>query len=360
MRTGLRAWLLAALLFVLLPGQAGHAHQPILEQQKTAVPNTSPFIRALRIKDPAIFSQAVYGAISAPDEVDVYKFVTRSRVTIPIEVLVPARPSNRDFSPVCEVIGPGLPEFTDDLRLKPPAGSGAWRIPAGGHDTTFFEPFSTETYWVGGSIELELEKGGTYYLAVYNPTGYTGDYVLAVGERENFTDSGLTEVVGRVVAVKFGLVGGRSIPWMDILALWVLLCGMVATLGSLMAIIFLAWLARKSPEWVGIALKTDQALTVIMWSGLFFYILGSVGLYRESRLSGVVFFQFILALVIAANGLNMHLLVRPRLRREVLVILSKEPAPPAVKRRVAVSLLVSYAAWLAQVFLLAWYLLVTR
>src|SRR5206468_12987128 len=105
-----RARLLSAAALVILVATAALAHRPVLERS-LAPGNT--FDGAAEVADPTSASQAIYGGISAPGEVDFYKFTASKGDAIPVEALVPVRPSNRDFRPWVAVIGKSVAPTTD-------------------------------------------------------------------------------------------------------------------------------------------------------------------------------------------------------------------------------------------------------
>src|SRR5215212_1308526 len=100
----------ACAALVLLIASSALAHRPVLERS-LAPGNT--FDAAAQLADPTAASQAVYGGLDAPGEVDFYKFTPNKTEAVPVEALVPVRPSNRDFRPWVAVIGKSLAPTAD-------------------------------------------------------------------------------------------------------------------------------------------------------------------------------------------------------------------------------------------------------
>jgi hypothetical protein len=66
--------------------------------------------------------------------------------------------------------------------------------------TKFYEPFGGDSYLMGP--ELRLRAGpGTYVVSVSRP-GYEGRYVLAVGEREEFSLGSMVRIIGLMPRLK--------------------------------------------------------------------------------------------------------------------------------------------------------------
>src|ERR1700755_374894 len=96
------ARLLSSFALVLLIASAAVAHRPVLE--RSLAPGNN-FDGAAEVADPTAASQAVYGGPSAPCAGDFYKFTAGKADAVPVEALVPVRPSNRDFRPWVAIIG---------------------------------------------------------------------------------------------------------------------------------------------------------------------------------------------------------------------------------------------------------------
>ena len=291
------AQLICSAAFLVCYAQPAFAHQPIIEPARPALTeNTDGDLasQAFPAKDPSVASQAIYGRLGAPGEVDLYKFTIASNESIPLEVLVPVRMSASEFHPTLAIIGPGLPEPDRALPFSIAAGLGALVIPPPKFPRdVFFEPFSVERLYHGRKIEAALNAGQSYVVAVYDVGYRTGDYVIGIGTIEYFGDRGLAEILGQIVRIKLGLVGGRQAPWLDITAVLILLLGLASSLAGAAA--GLARIAQRLRGREAIE-PISEPLSTRFWVllGLTMMAAGAVLLYRLNGPSGVVVFQVML------------------------------------------------------------------
>jgi hypothetical protein len=75
--------------------------------------------------------------------------------------------------------------------------------------TKFYEPFGGDSYLMGPEFRLRVGPG-TYVATVSRP-GNTGRYVLAVGEREEFTFKEIVRIVGLMPRLKRDFFGKAPI-----------------------------------------------------------------------------------------------------------------------------------------------------
>jgi hypothetical protein len=172
---------LATLLW-LMTTTAVLAHKPIFADLQSNTTRAT----AIKISDPEI-SWAVYAQLSQTDEVNYYRFEGKRGLPIRIEMSVPHIESARDFGFDVALVGKGLTESArTPFALE--VGEGAIVALNSGQDNAlvFDEPFTQTSYWRRQTLRAELPADGTYWIAVYDPRGRTGKYVLAIGEREDF------------------------------------------------------------------------------------------------------------------------------------------------------------------------------
>jgi hypothetical protein len=346
----------SATLMLLLLASAASAHRPVLERS-LAPGNT--FDAAAQVADPSSASQAVYGSISAPGEVDFYKFTAnRADDGVPFEALVPVRPSNRDFRPWVAIIGKAVAPTPDaQLPFALPEGLQAHVIRAPQERTYFYEPYSLERFYHGAVEKIQLTQGETYYVAVFEPERRTGTYSLGLGSVENFEGVSKIGTAWNVLASKLGLAGARSsVPLLDLFAIFVSLAGFGIGLGT-------TFFSFMSERLLGADARTARAQTVasrLAWLGLLFGLAGSVLLYRESLLSGVAAFQAALFVVIILLQVYLGIRLSRRARKA-----SAEPAlpglpPPATMKNLTISHALSLLCWCGLLLLFAWYALMLR
>ena len=350
-----RARLLASAALVMLIASAATAHRPVLE--RSLAPGNN-FDGAAQVSDPTAASQAVYGSINAPGEVDFYKFTAGKPDAVPVEALVPVRPSNRDFRPWVAIIGKTVAPTADvQLPFALPEGLQAHVIRAPDARTYFYEPYSAERLYHGAEEKIQLTQGETYYVAVFEPERRTGTYSLGLGSVENFEGVSKVGTVWNVITAKLGLAGARSsVPLLDLFAIFVSLAGFGIGLGT-------TFFSFMSERLLGADARTARAQTVasrLAWLGLLAGLVGSLLLYRESFLSGVATFQAAIFVVIIILQVYLGIRLTRRARKA-----AAEPAlpglpPPAKLKPLTISHVLSLLCWCGLLLLFAWYALMLR
>ncbi len=354
MRVKQRLWRpFASVALVLLVASAAFAHRPVLERS-LAPGNT--FDAAAQVADPTSASQAIYGSLGAPGEVDFYKFTANKADTIPVEALVPVRASNRDFRPWVAFVGKTVTPTTDvQLPFTLPEGLQAHVIRAPQERAYFYEPYSLERFYHGTEEKIQLTQGETYYVAVFEPERRTGTYSLGLGSVENFEGTSKVGTLWSVVVSKLGLAGARSsVPLLDLFAIFVSLAGFGIGLGT-------TFFSFMSERVLGADARTARAQTVasrLAWLGLLLGLVGSLLLYRESLLSGVATFQA--ALFVFIIILQVYLGIRlARRAAKAGPELPGLPRPEKLKP-LTISHALTLLCWCGLIFLFAWYALMLR
>ncbi len=169
------------------------AHQPVFEARTNQGTKTSDpyelYSTAQLLGDPLFASYAVYGKLTSPDTIDMYVFTPQAEDTIPVELLVPAKPSLASFRPTLVIIGKYLNGAKTSSFLPLPIGFDSLTVSPPSLRSTLYEPWSFQKFYSSAKQDLRVFGGGTYYLAVFEPNGQLGQYVLGVGTKENFSSS---------------------------------------------------------------------------------------------------------------------------------------------------------------------------
>lgn len=324
------------------------AHQPLLEDQLRNARRTAPcsdyFQEAVPISDPTQASLAIFGRLGWPNEVDLYTFTPAKSASIPIEALVPARQSNQYFRPAIIIIGNDIvPQQASmlpaEIPLRLPGNFHAQVIrPPEGKRSVFFEKRMLENFYRGNQQQVRLTAGRPYYIALYDPNHFTGSYSLSLGSVENFNGVSKYSMFRNILAIKMGAFGDKPIPWLDLLGLCLLAGGLTLGLAS----VIVAWLSRNSTSLaINPADVSNRLLRVVMRyirAGLLMAVAGGAILYRQSHLSGVATFQALLAIALIAYVIYLY----------------------TRRKKTESGLAVFSLVWISQVFLLAWYLLMSR
>lgn len=355
------------LILVSIGCPAAQAHQPIIEQQSRAVIERDKVLdltKATGLKNPTFASLAVYGALVEPSEVDLYSFTTEKDAELPIEVLVPVRTHNRNFYPAFVLISPsqGAQQSTDGrLPFILPEGFTATvvEIPRYQRDI-FFEPFSSERLYRGKEETVSVSAGTTYYLTVYEPEHYTGDYSLGIGTVENFSDVSFLTLIQNVLEIKLGITGGRTVPWVDIIGLFLFMAGFIIGLGAVTVVGLPGFLARKSPYWTEVTTRMHKISKPVIWIGIGLATVGALIYYRVDGLSGTAVFHVVLLLILGINGLFTSFIVSPYLHRRESEGKTEALLPAKWRRRITLSFIISFIGWWLALFFLVWHLLFLR
>jgi hypothetical protein len=144
------------------------------------------------VDDPTI-SWVYAGEFHDGDEVFVFELTYETPFAMPIELMVPVRKKWADHRPAYAVIGPGLPQPSDDERAWLPIeveeGDGVFidRNDAGEREV-YFEQVMRRTLYTTGSFAIHLPQASTYEIVVWVPQGTTGDFQLGFGVEEDFSD----------------------------------------------------------------------------------------------------------------------------------------------------------------------------
>lgn len=88
--------------------------------------------------------------------------------------------------PAVAVIGPGMPELTEEVPFDVPEGLGGYVFYAEDEPTDFDEPFTQTQSWIFAEHTLVLPEDGIGYVVGYNPDELTGKIWLATGVIEDF------------------------------------------------------------------------------------------------------------------------------------------------------------------------------
>ena len=163
------------------------AHVPYFEHFNFS--EEKPFIvRKMVTQSKAIYAWLETDGINPCKDIDVYKIKIRRAVSMYVELIVPVIDDYyENFVPWFAVVGPGLPEPTQELPFNIPCGYGAIikeNVAPGEPRETFYEFFGNKSYYKGPVFDGKLETIGTYYVYVWDPYESGGDYTLVIGNLE--------------------------------------------------------------------------------------------------------------------------------------------------------------------------------
>lgn len=354
--------LLSGLALGLIWGSETQAHLPVIEgvQREYVSDGTLILSMAHDIKDPTEFSQAIYGRLSEPKEVDLYTFLAKQDAEIPIEVFVPVRPSNTEFRPTFVFIEQGG-DKTKTVPFKLRKGWQGLRFEAPkGERGIFYEEYSLENLYKNTEAKVTVKKDQRYYIAIFEPKYRIGDYSLAVGTAENFDNAQTSDLIKNVLTFKLNLAGTHRIPWNDVIGLFLMLSGFIIGLGAATVVDWLGILGMKSEYWTEAATRTHRVTRILIWVGLSLSVAGGFVYYNATGLSGTASLHAVLAAILLVNGVFLNLSVSPYLRQRELDGKGGELLSRRWKIKIGISLIVSFIGWWGGLFLLVWNILMLR
>ncbi|MFD2168527.1 hypothetical protein [Tumebacillus lipolyticus] len=180
-RSHLFMYMLALLVAALFLPASAMTHKPILVER-----SINGYEQAYEIPDP-LTSYAIYGELKTPRQVDLYKVTVTEESPFYARISVPKKQAYQSWGPAFLIFGPGLPTTNEppSYPLDLPANMGRATLLWNGEADESYEPF-TQTSYIDHQLYSRSLAPGTYYIAVYDPSGGTGRYVLATGSQSRF------------------------------------------------------------------------------------------------------------------------------------------------------------------------------
>jgi hypothetical protein len=168
---------LLAVLAVSLLAVPAAAHVPDF-----AADNTSP--ETAHEVEPATTSWAIYDSLGR-DQVRYYELRLEAGERLELALLTPR---GGPFEPSMAVMSPAL-DGNDDVpdRVTVPDGYGVEVVEGEKAAEPTFEPNTPAANYDVASLEREVDEGGRYLVAVYEPDGRAGQVGVVAGDRETFT-----------------------------------------------------------------------------------------------------------------------------------------------------------------------------
>lgn len=164
----LSVWLLASAPVAL-------AHQPGFND------TGSPSVAEAYVIEQMSVSKAIFGAIRATGTVDYYRFAVPAGFALSAKLYVPSARQCDDTRPALALIGADVAPAGDAGGLALPDGMLAAVVTA--PEWGVWSGHGLAPQLTGPTTQTTL-GGGTYYLAVFDPSGATGEYDLVLGGAE--------------------------------------------------------------------------------------------------------------------------------------------------------------------------------
>ncbi len=154
------------------------------------------------------------------------------------------------------------------------------------------------------------------------------------------------------------MINIQTIPWIDIIGLFLFLAGFIIGLGAVTVIDLHGFLGRKSSYWTEATIRTHKVTKPLIWLGTGLAALGGIIYYRASGLSGIVLFHFLILIILILNGLFLSFIVSPYLLKREKEGRDKEILPLKWQRRITISFIFSFSGWWTALFLLVWHIII--
>jgi hypothetical protein len=148
---------------------------------------------------------AINGFLYQPGQIDYLKFSANAGDEFVGSTYIPLKLGAENFSPNFALIGPGLPAPAGATPFLVPTGDGAQIYSTPKDREIADEQFGYGALLQGKEVSVTLPADGVYYVAVYDPEGMLGHYILSVGSSEDET---LIPDVERYTTPKFGDLNG--------------------------------------------------------------------------------------------------------------------------------------------------------
>ena len=141
-------------------------------------------VATARIVDDVIPRQRFFGRLNTKDDVDYFTMTVKQGTKIDLLLETPV--ADGDFSPTLTLFGPGLPAPTEDPTIDIGDTNGAIVAHAADERDTRFDQFLLTTFDEGPTVTVDAPKTATYAIAIRDPKGGTGRYVLHLGTDASF------------------------------------------------------------------------------------------------------------------------------------------------------------------------------
>ena len=180
-------FILFCIIFLSSISIYAYAHVPYFEHTDFTL--NKPFIvRKIVSQSKAVYSWLEKNNTNQSEDIDVYKFKIIRPMKMYIELIVPVVDDYYiNFVPWFAVVGPGLPDPTQELPFELPNGSGAIvkeNVNPGDPRETFYEFFGNKSYYKGPIFDEKLNVTGTYFVYCWDPYKSGGDYTIVLGSLE--------------------------------------------------------------------------------------------------------------------------------------------------------------------------------
>jgi hypothetical protein len=180
-------FILFCIIFLSSVSIYAYGHVPYFEHTDFTL--NKPFIvRKIVSQSKAVYSWLEKNNTNQSEDIDIYKFKIIRPMKMYIELIVPVIEDYYiNFVPWFAVVGPGLPDPTQELPFELPNGTGAIvkeNVNPGDPRETFYEFFGNKSYYKGPIFDENLNETGTYFVYCWDPYKSGGDYTIVIGSLE--------------------------------------------------------------------------------------------------------------------------------------------------------------------------------
>lgn len=247
------------------------------------------FPNEIKLLDPTVENQTIYSALLTSHAVDSYYFIPQHTASITIETLVPVRESNKNFGPAWELIGPNVPPQPMMIEFSIPTNSldiGHDYYPPISKRSIMYDPLSIEPLYRGNNQTIKVLSGQMYYINVFEPYHYLGDYVLKLSNTKTLS---FIPSISKIPMIALNQVSAKPIPWISLLGLFCAMSGLVIGLGFTASHLYFQKLYAFSP-------LGERYYRIAQVSSLLLFVFGLEVLQQQAWSSLVGLFQLVIAI----------------------------------------------------------------
>jgi hypothetical protein len=229
--------ILLSIFFCLLTSSKVFASELILRKE-LPLRTDMYFSNVAKIPDPSIDTKTIYGYLGTSYAADSYYFIPSHTTTVSIEVLVPVRKTNELFKPGWEIVGENITPQPMNIYFSVPPGSDYI-----GHDyytdigprliTT--DPVTLEKLYKGNQQSIKVIQGKLYYINIYDPFHYIGDYVLKIGNKPDTVPLTQKTFIADLYQIKTNQLG-KTIDLRELIAVLFSIIGLILTGSSILCV----------------------------------------------------------------------------------------------------------------------------
>lgn len=139
---------------------------------------------------------------------------------------------------------------------------------------------------------------------------------------------------------------------MDTWSLFITIAGFIIGLGAVTVIDLHGLFALRSPYWTEATIRSHKITKPLIWIGIMLVLIGQIIAVYAGLLGALqIMIRFLLILALIINGCFLSFIISPQLLRREREGLQRELLPAAMKKKIALSFIVSVIGWWGLVYM---------